>query len=197
VLALLSSLRAGARAARFPMPLNESYFQRLLRLQRGGAAQIEVWPYAMAPSPQAVLGLRAVLAEAFGARVALQVADAVTFGAEDDAGLQPSPATTHAIAWFDLSATPEAESHGRFLRRLAGTVASDAVVVALVDEAAFKRRFDAMPERLAQRRDAWRLFCESLGTLPVFADLEAGDPALIEPALQAAIARPVHSVVGP
>jgi hypothetical protein len=192
VLALLSSARAAARAGKFKLPLNEPYFQRLLRLQRGGAAQVEVFPYAMTPTPQAVLGLRAVLAEAFGARVALQIADAVAFGAEDDTPPLPAPNTTHAIAWFDLNATPEVESHGRFVRHLATTVASDANVIVLVDEAAFKRRFDGVPERLAQRRDAWRLFCESIGTLPVFADLEAGDPALIEPALHAAFARPVQ-----
>jgi Protein of unknown function (DUF2868) len=193
VLALLSASRAAARAQRFKMPLSEPYFQRLLRLQRGGAAQIEVFPYAITPTPQAVLGLRAVLAEAFGARVALQIAAAVAFGGEDDAPPVPSPATTHAIAWFDLAATPDPQQHGRFVERLAGAVASDASVVVLIDDGGFRQRFESMPERLAQRREAWRSFCESLGTLPVFVDLEAGDAASVEPVLHAAFARPVQT----
>jgi hypothetical protein len=192
LLALFSSARAGARTSRFALSLDEPYFQRLLRLQRGGAAQVQVWPYAMTPSPQAVLGLRAVLAESFGSRVALQIADAIAFGSEDDTPPMPAANTSHAIAWFDLNATPEMESHGRFLQRLAQALAPGAGAVVLVDETAFKRRFAAMPERLAQRRDAWRLFCEPLGTLPVFADLEADDPALVDPALQAAMSRPVQ-----
>jgi hypothetical protein len=192
LLALFSSARAGARTGRFALPLEEPYFQRLLRLQRGGAAQVQVWPYAMTPSPQAVLGLRAVLAESFGARVALQIADVTAFGSEDDTPTAPAANTTHAIAWFDLNATPEMESHGRFVRQLAQALPPGASAVVLVDETSFKRRFASMPERLAQRRDAWRLFCEPLGTLPVFTDLEADDPAVVEPALQAAISRPVR-----
>ena len=56
LLALLCLGRAGLLARRFRLPLDEPYFQRLARLQRGGAAQVAVWPYGHAPSPQAALG---------------------------------------------------------------------------------------------------------------------------------------------
>jgi hypothetical protein len=187
LLALVCALRARLRAARFALPLDEPYFQRLLRLQRGGAAQVQVWPYAFAPSPQAVLGLRALLADAFGARVGLQIAAGLAFGAEDDALPAPASTTSHAIAWFDLSATPEAENHRRFVRQLAAAVPEGASVLVLIDEAAFKRRFEAMPERLAQRREAWRAMCDELGTLPVFTDFDRPESAVIEAALQAAL----------
>ncbi len=191
LLALASGVRAHSRERRFALPLAEPYFQRLLRMQRGGAAQVGVWPYAVAPSPQATLGLRALLAAVLGARVGLQIAPSVAFGTEDDALPAPPESTSHLIAWFDLNATPEAENHARFVQRLLAAAPAGASVLVLVDEAAFRRRFGALPERLTHRRDAWRRFCEALHTLPVFADLEAGDAAADATALQAALARPV------
>ena len=193
VLALAGAARAGWCARHFSLPWQDDYFQRLLRLQRGGSAEVQVWPYAYAPSPQAVLGLRTLLADAFGAKVGLQIAPTVAFGAEDDALPAVPGAVSHAVAWFDLSATPEAEHHVRFALQLASAVPAGASVLVLIDEAAFKRRFHAAPERLAQRRDAWRQACERLGTLPVFADFEALALPVVEPALQAALLRPVRA----
>ena len=189
LLALGCAARAAWRSRRFALPLDEPYFQRLLRLQRGGAAHVCVWPYAHTPSPQATLALRAVFAEAFGARVAVQVAPTVAFGTEDEAALTPAPATTHAVALFDLSATPEAENHGRLVERLRRVLPSGAALAVLVDEAAFRRRFAGLAERLAQRRQAWRDFGAALGAVPVFVDLDATvPPASIEGELQAAFA---------
>ncbi len=192
LLALGCLARAGWRAKRFELPLADPYFQRLLRLQRGGAAHVQVWPYAITPSPQAVLGMHALLAEAFGSRVAVQVDASIAYGAEEGSLPAPAGSTTHGIAWFDLSATPETENHGRFVQQLVSAAPAGASVVVLVDEAAFRRRFGSLPERVTQRRDAWRELCETLDTLPVFADLDAPDTVAIEPALQAALARPAR-----
>ena len=195
LLALLCAARAQMQARRFVLPLDAPYFQRLLRLQRGAAAQVQVWPYAVTPSPQAVLGLRSLLADAFGARLGLQIAPGVAFGAEDEAPPAPASTTSHAVVWFDLSATPEPENHARFVRQLAAALPKGASVLVLVDEAAFKRRFESMPQRLAQRREAWRAMCAELGTLPVFADLDAPEPAATSTALQAALEHPVRAGV--
>ena len=46
---------------------------------------VEVHPYAHAPSPQATLGLRALLAAALGPRAAIRVAPPAAFGAADEA----------------------------------------------------------------------------------------------------------------
>jgi hypothetical protein len=156
LLAALARGRARWRSARFPLPLEQPYYQRLARLQRGGSAKVVVFPYGAALSPQATLGLRDLLAESFGPRVALEVAPGVAFGAEDEAALAISAATSHAIALFDLSATPESENQGRFLRRLAAALPAGAALAVLLDESQFARRFAGMGERLAQRREAWR-----------------------------------------
>jgi hypothetical protein len=194
VLGFLTAALARHRRRRFALPLDSPYFQRLARLQRGGAAAVEVHPYAHVPSPQAVLGLQALLADAFAAQVAVRIAPTAAFGAEDDDSPPPPAAAgvTHALLLCDLAATPEAESQGRFARRLAGRLPPGAVLALLVDESAFRRRFAGLEERTAQRRAAWTKFGEALGTVPVFADLEAPVDAPVVQLLQDAFARPVR-----
>ena len=194
LLAGWSTLRAQWLARRVALPLAEPYFQRLTQLQRGDAARVQVLPYANTPTPQAVLGLRALLADAFGERAALQIAPTLAFGAEDDAAAQhtlPS-GTTLAVALFDLAATPEAENHGRFVRLLAARAPAGAATIVLVDDTGFVRRFGSDTTRLTQRREAWRLFAESLASVPVFAALDAPDLAATRRALQAAMSAPVR-----
>ncbi len=194
LLAFWSASRSSLRARRFPMPLDEPYFQRLVRLQRGGAAHLQVWPYAFTPSPQATLALRALLADAFGARVGLGVASTVAYGGEDETVLAVDPGTTHGLVLFDLNATPEAETHGRFIERVAAALPAGASIAVLIDEAAFRQRFGALAERIAQRQNAWRACCESLGLTAVFVDLDASASPAFEAALRGALA--AQNVVG-
>ena len=193
LLALLAQARARWRASRFPLPLEQPYYQRLARLQRGGAAQVVVFPYGSAVSPQATLGLRALLADAFGPRVALDVAPGIAFGAEDEAPLAVPAGTSHAIALFDLSATPESENQGRFLRRLAAALPAGAALAVLLDETQFARRFAGLGDRLAQRREAWRLWGEAHGCVPLALPLEAPAAADAPARLQAAFAAPASA----
>jgi len=187
LLALWNAARTRLRARRFPMPLDEPYFQRLVRLQRGGAAHLQVWPYAFTPSPQATLALRALLAEAFGARVGLGMAPTIAYGGEDDGAPAVDPATTHGLVLFDLNATPEAETHGRFIARVAAALPAGASIAVLVDEAAFRQRFGALAERITQRKNAWRACCESLGLAAVFVDLDAAASPAFEAELRSAL----------
>ncbi len=194
LLALWSASRSGLRGRRFPMPLDEPYFQRLVRLQRGGAALLQVWPYACTPSPQATLALRARLADAFGARVGLGIAPTVAYGGEDDALLAVDPGTTHGLVLFDMSTTPEAETHGRFIERVAAALPAGATIAVLIDEAAFRQRFGALADRIVQRQNAWRACCESLGLAAVFVDLDAGASPAFEAELRSALV--AQNVVG-
>ena len=192
VLALACGLAAGWRSRRFALPIDEPYFQRIARLASGGAARVVVFPYAAVPSPQATLGLRALLAATFGARLDVRIAPLVPFGDEDSVPGDIAADTTHAVALFDLGATPEAEHQTRFLRTLAGALPKGAVLGAIVDASAFARRFAGVDTRIAQRREAWRGWGEAAGTHAVVVDLEAPDAAGAEPYLQAAFARPAE-----
>jgi len=192
VLALACGFAAAWRSRRFPLPLGEPYFQRLLRLGAGSAARVVVVPYAATPSPQATLGLRALLAATLGntSHLDVRIAPLVPFGAEDVAPGEIAADTTHAIALFDLGATPEAEHQTRFLRTLAAALPPGAALAAIVDASAFARRFAGLDGRVAERREAWRLWSEGAGTAAVTVDLESADAAGAEPYLQAALAQP-------
>ncbi|MDH5538025.1 MAG: DUF2868 domain-containing protein [Rhizobacter sp.] len=193
---LWGGLGAWRLARHFPLALHDAYFQRLLRHRQGQAVHVHVLPYAQAPGPKALQGLNALFMQVYGDAVQATVATEVAFGAEEDiepAALLPADATL-AVALFDLTATPEMENHGRFVRLLAEGAPGgrQVAVLMMVNESAFRQRFGAQPGRLVARREAWLQLAESLGTLPVWVDLEAPDLAATEQMLQSAIARPAQ-----
>ncbi len=176
LLSLAYAWRARRLAAHVELPLHEPYFQRLLREQRGEVAQVHVLPYAKQPDAHAVEALRALLAQALGKDVQVRVGEGIDFGAEDDATpahLAPQ-GTTHALLWFDMTATPEAEHHGRIAAALAGATAGGALALLLVDETAFAQRFGGMVQRSVERRAAWQGFADA-AALPML--LVSLDPA--------------------
>ena len=197
-LALWGDARARWLARHMALPLGDDYFQRLMRQQRGDVPRVFVVPYAATPGAQAALGLHALLTDALGDGMQLQIAATLAFGGEDDAETDAAPPidSTLAVALFDLSATPEPDNQGRFARQLAARSPAGAATILLIDEAAFRQRFQGAPQRLAQRRDAWRVFAEALGTLPVFADLDAPDRVALPRAVQLAMRSPVQREAG-
>ena len=188
---LLAAVAAGAarwRARRFALPLDDPYFGRIVRLRRATAASVQVFPYASTPSARGALALRALAATAFGPRVGFEMAPTMAFDAQDDAKLGAASATTHAIALFDLGATPEAESQGRFVEHLAAILPHGAALAVAVDEGPFRARFAGLPERLAQRRAAWHDWGTALRLAPVFLDLDAVPAPEAAAGLEAAFA---------
>jgi hypothetical protein len=172
LLAALFVGRAWRLARRFPLPLDGSYFERLKLQHVGRRAVFDVRPHAATLGGQAALGLRALLATHWGDEVDLRIADPVPYGDEELAAAQPAvPGATVRVALFDLGATPEAETQGRLLDALAGPLP----LLAVVDEAAFKRRFASTPERLSERRAAWEHLARAHGAGLVCADLAAPD----------------------
>jgi len=174
LLALAAAARSWRLARRFPLPLGGPYFDRLKLQQAGGRAVLDVRPHVAPLNGRAALGLRALLAAHWGDELELRIADPVPYGDEERAAEGAgAPGATARVAVFDLGATPETEAHGRLLDALAGTLP----VLAVVDEAAFRRRFASMPERLAERREAWQRLARAHGAGLVCADLDAPDLA--------------------
>lgn len=187
LLAAVALLKARHGAARITLPLADPYFQRLLLAQRGGVAQVQVLPHAAAPAAQAALGLRALLAGSLGQTLQLRLADATAFGDEDDAErMAVEPGTTLRVALFDLGATPEPDSQGRFVRALQRG-APGLPLLMVVDESAFARRFGALADRMAERRAGWLRLGDGLGCGVLCLDLDQPDMARAGPALQAAL----------
>jgi hypothetical protein len=178
-------------AARFPVALAEPYFQRLTRPLGREPARLRIIPYSYQLPPQAVLGLQAIAARLFGANVEVSVAPSVAWGGEDELPtelLPPGPLALVAIV-FGLAATPEPENHGAFVHAVASNVAPDTTVIAVVDESTLQRRFSQLPERLEERREAWRAMLAGHGLAPVLVNLEAADLAAAQAAIEGAFER--------
>lgn len=174
-LAVWAGLRGAWASRRVALPLADPYFQQLLLQGRGVAPRVRVLPHGAAPSPQAVLGLRELLAGVLGAEMQLRLAAPTAYGAEESAGTpRAEPDTTLLVALVDLAATPEADTQGRFLRELRAAAPALPLLL-LADEAGFARRFGQLPERLAQRREAWRQLAAAEGAAWLSADLERPD----------------------
>ena len=77
-------------------------------------------------------------------------------------GLAPEPGTTLRLALVDLGATPEDDTHGRFLQALRAA-APGVPLVLLADASAFDRRFAGLPARGAERRQAWQQWAAGAG----------------------------------
>lgn len=189
-LAALSMMRAAWQSRSVALPIDDAYFQGLLRKRRSGPALVRVHPYAAAAGAQAALGLRALLAQEFGEDLQLQMGPLVRMG-DEDAAAQPGPqaqgdAPALQIALVDLGATPEADSHGRFITALRKAVPGSPFLL-VTDEATFARRFASMAGRLDERRAGWRAFAEAQGVRLLSVDLDALDPAAGAAALRAAL----------
>jgi hypothetical protein len=184
-LALAAAWTAARRARCIEVPLDEPYFQRLLHDWRRTASKVQLLAHGAPLSAQAALGLRAVLAAALGDGVVLRLAPATAYGDEDSAP-GADPGTSLRLAVVDLAATPEAEAHGRFL---AGLAAARLPVLLVADEAASRRRFAALPERLAERRALWQRLANDQGVGLVCIDLAAPDLPAATAAFEAALVR--------
>lgn len=167
---------------RFPLRLDNPYFRNLARALRDEPARVRIAPYGVQLSPQATLNLNALFVQALGARTALAIAAATAFGAEDDVDAAALAADATLVApLFAATATPEPENHGAFVDRLAA--ASDAQIVALVDESDFRRRFGT-GARLDERRTLWRNALAERRVPALFVDLEQPDLAAAHAALR-------------
>lgn len=194
LLAAWTGWRAHRLSRRLPLPADDAYLQRLLRAHRDAPTLVQVLPFnyrlPLAQEP----GLHAVVDRAFGPKLALRLAEPVADGLDE---LPPMAGAAEAlpevvVALFAMSATPERETHGRFVESLAAAVPAGARLVLLVDESGFRERLRGAEaqSRLTQRRRAWTSMLEEveLAVTPsiVFADLASPDLDAVELALQPA-----------
>jgi hypothetical protein len=208
LLAVVDRLREHRIATRFPLSLDDAYFGALVRSHRGEAVSAVAVPHVQAPSAQAVLGLRSMLAAVMGPKTQLAVRPPVAYGDEEEAAGSlapaasprtatapaPGPAPTLVVALMSSTATPEPQAQGAFVDALSAALPPDASLLVLVDESAFAARFGeadpAAARRRTERRSAWTRFLASHGRRPLFVDLERDDPGLAARALREALDRP-------
>ena len=187
-LAALAGMFERWRAQRLPVPLDEPYFQRLLRGYRGGPVRLGVVPYSYTLPPAAMAGLEAIAARAFGGSAALVVDAPLAYGDEDAfARREPAPGTGPRVALFGASATPEKEAHGAFLAALASGRDPAWPLLAIVDESALRERWGGDAQRLRKRRTLWEGFLREAGAVPLCVDLAAPDLPAIDATIDAAM----------
>lgn len=157
--------RAAALARHLPLPLDATFAGWLQGLC-GSTMTVVVVPHAQAPSPPAAARLQEALARHWGTAPTLDWRTPVVAGDEEQAALPTTgTATSPIVMWVDLASTPEAEAQGRLLETLR---AGGAAPLLALDEIAFGQRFAAIPERLQQRRQAWRDFAAAQGVELLF-----------------------------
>lgn len=174
VLALWQRHQAIRLHDRLPVDLGEAYVQGLVRQQQGRALAVRVLPYQVNPAAPELDALRVRLARALGPATTIDADPPFAFGDEDalaegTIALRPVPSSTPVVAWFNLSATPEHEHHGAFARLLIAKAPAGIAPLAIVDETAFRRRFDE--DRVHQRRAAWQKVLGAAGMAVAFVRL--------------------------
>ena len=168
LLALASAWRARRMGADLPLPLGDPYFQRLLNARSGRATPVHVVPYSYELPAELRPGLQRALERHLATAVVPSLAVPVRQGEEDRVAAPPSD--TVVVALLALTATPERETHGRFVRALGNFDGGGGKrLTVLVDESSFRLRFGS--SRLAERREAWQRMLGEVGHAPVFADL--------------------------
>lgn len=178
LLALVALVQAALRARRIDVPLHDAATQREARVLQRQRSQVHVCPYAQTPSAQATLGLRALLQREFGDDLQLRIDATTAVGDEDEVAtrLAAQPATVRVVL-VDLAATPEDDHQGRFVRALQSAAAQVPLLV-VADESAYRQRFAGLPQRVDERRAAWRRWAGSHGLRLTAVALEGVDAAL-------------------
>jgi hypothetical protein len=178
-LALAGAAWSGERrlARRFPVALEQPYYQRLLHAWREGAAHVVALPYSLDVDAPRRDGLARLMARVFDAGVDLTWHRSIPYGDDAPPTLPGSP-LAGVVAVFNLAATPERENHGAFVDALRTSTVRHSPLLAIVDTSDFVDRFAGQPRRIAERETAWRQMLEPLGIEPLFVRLV--DPDLRE-----------------
>lgn len=156
--------------------------------------QVLALPYSFQLPPGAARGLRALATAELGVEAELALLPSLSpEQAETPEGIAAVIAGHRpalALALFNLSATPEPQTHAAFVAALRRCLGAGTAVRALVDETAFRARFAGTPQRLDARRGAWRTVLAEVDAAPRFVSLGAPDPA--PPAQAGAAGQPAN-----
>jgi hypothetical protein len=164
LLAGLALWRARRALRRLHLDLSDPYFVRLLADHGGPATTAVVLPYSHRLTPAGEQGLAAAVRERFGPSATPQLQPPVAYGdAAPALPALPRGQQRQVIVLFGLAATPEAETHGAWVRQVA---ASAGALEVWLDSSTFSAHLapGARAARLAEREALWRDF---LGTVPL------------------------------
>jgi len=179
VLALFSWISAQARARHAPLPdTMPAYFRASFAGVEGSIERgtVLICPYAYEPTNEALERLRKWLPTVVGAELPIDLRAPVPYGGEDEflasIGERGGAVADIVVLLFSLATTPEEENHGAFIAGVRDWLAGarrEARVRVVLDEAPYASRMG--PERVEERRKAWRDFVAARGLQAEFVNL--------------------------
>ncbi len=179
-LALVATVKVLRLALRAPLPpALVAYFRASFASVEGAVANASalILPYACELSPGALARLIAWLPGATGGPLRVDARASVAYGEEDrylEALAAEGAGAGFIVMPFSLASTPEDENHGKVISGVRDWLAASspgAQLLVVIDEAPYAERMAGTPERIAERRLAWRRFAEARGVKPAFASL--------------------------
>ena len=165
-LAWVGHLRQNKLQQNFPLDLGLPYFSKLTaRLGLTTPAVLRVLPYSFTLDEARDAGLTAVARALLGEQARVMLRPVTAYGEDFDTA-PPARATSGSKAaqtalLFNLSATPELESHGAFIDQMAH--GNPAGLLVFVDESAYLERLGNQGGGDARQRERialWQQFCE-------------------------------------
>lgn len=192
LLAALAAWQARRQAASLQLPPDAAgqppYFQTLRRQAPAPLRPVCVLPYSYQVPVAAQAGLAEAAAQAFGPGAQPHCVPSLPMGTEDSLARHlPASLPPDVVALLALTATPERETHGRFLQALQASLPPGSGLQIWLDSSGFLQRLAGQPDapqRLAQRQQAWASLLSDLH-LPaasVWPLVELGGSAHAEPA---------------
>jgi hypothetical protein len=179
LLALLAWISARARARHTPLPDSmPAYFRASFGGVEGSIERgtVLICPYAYEPTSEALERLRRWLPSVVGAELPIDLRASVAYGGEDEfleaIGERGGAVADIVVLLFSLATTPEDENHGVLIAGVRDWLAAarrEARVRVVLDEAPYASRMG--PERLEERRNAWREFVTARGLQADFVNL--------------------------
>ena len=166
LLAFLSRWKEKKLRRDFPLDLGQPYFRKLTnRIGPAMPAVLRVLPYSFTLDETRDAGLAAVARALLGEQARVMLRPVTAYGEALDAAPTGKAASDPSVALtallFNLSATPELESHGAFIDQMARSNAGDLRV--FVDESGYLERLGSQggaATRLRERIALWQQFCE-------------------------------------
>ncbi len=195
-LALLAWHTERIIARRFPISLDDPYFQHLLRGFHAGPVRVRVVPFSYTMHEAAQVGLESIVTHCFGGSTSLVLEPPVRWDSDIDAVLGMATAGQGpVIVLFNISATPEEEVHGAFIEAFKSRFHTGHTLIAVVDESPYHARWPGDEIRIAQRRRTWSELLDAHRLPVVYANLVAPDLNAVNLAIDAALNSQVAGTV--
>lgn len=182
VLALVSATRVWHARARMPVPQDlHGYFRAAFSSVESivPRAKALVIPFAHDLGAGALARLIAWISANAAGKVDVEAAEPLPYGEEEryleTLAARGAESADLLVLPFGLATTPEVENHGTVIQGVRDWIAArkpDARVLVVIDESGYAERMAAAPERIAERREAWRAFVEARGLKPQFVRLQ-------------------------